>query len=472
MIAQSFAAPADAVAVYLEDENMARTRDRREFFRRAAALGVAGALPGVAHLARAQSASRVAPITMVINQSPWFDGFRQLVEQYQKETGNRIELDVNPYAGALDKIRNSLRASSGSYDLLAIDNNWMVEMFDGGFLIPVIELDPSFALDPQVSTYGGTIFWNDKLHTFDARGGKLMAVPINGNVEVLFYRKDLYEQKGLKVPETWQQVLDNATKLNDGSKVYGFVHRDDRESALADFSNYLFSFGGDIFANPSAGDFTVVINSPAAVRALEFYIALGKAGGYPSAGSVSQGQMIQLMSTGKAAQTVGIVGAWAQLDDPNKSAVVGKFDAALIPRGEGGAHASRAGHWIGGIARNVPRERQLAALQFLRWFQTLDHQLAYTRYGAVPVRVDLGSSELARDPKFRFLKAQAENSRVARMYAVVPESAQMVSILSLRLNECIIGKASVVDTLNRAATEVQEVMARGGRKTGRLPDLK
>jgi multiple sugar transport system substrate-binding protein len=182
--------------------------------------------------------------------------------------------------------------------------------------------------------------------------------------------------------------------------------------------------------------------------------------------------MIQLMATGKAAQTVGIVGAWAQLEDPTKSAVVGKFDTALIPRGEGGRHASRAGHWIGAIAKNVPKERQLAALQFLRWFQTMDHQLAYTRYGAVPVRTDLGNSDLARDPKFRFLKAQSENSKVAKMYAVVPESAQMASILSLRLNECVIGKASVVDTLNRGATEVQELMVRANRKTGRLPDLK
>ena len=451
---------------------MTARRLRRRFCVQAAALAAAGLVPVAVRSAFAQAVSKVAPITMVINQSPWFDGFRQLVEQYQKETGNRIELDVNPYAGALDKIRNSLRAGAGTYDLLAIDNNWMVEMFDGGFLMPLTELDPAFKLDPGISTYGGTIFWNDRLHTFDPAGGKLMGVPVNGNVEVLFYRKDLYDQKGLKVPETWDQVLDNATKLNDGSKVYGFVHRDDRDSALADFSNYLFSFGGDIFANASTGDFTVVLNSPAARRALDFYLRLGKGGGYPSAGSVSQGQMIQLLSTGKAAQAIAVVGAWAQLEDPNKSAVVGKIEAALIPRGEGGQHASRAGHWIGAVARNVPRERQLAALQFLRWFQTLDHQLAYTRYGAVPVRVDIGNSDLARDPKFRFLKAQAENSRVARMYAVVPEAAQMSSILSLRLNECIIGKASINDTLNRAAAEVQDLMARAGRKTGRLPDLK
>jgi multiple sugar transport system substrate-binding protein len=444
--------------------------NRREFLRQAGALALA--TPLVAGRAAAQSASKVASITMVINQSPWFDGFRQLVEQYQRESGNRIELDVNPYAGALDKIRNSLRAGNGSYDLLAIDNNWMVEFFDGGFLVPINDLDPGFKLDPQVSTYDGTIYWNDKLHTFDPRGGKLMGLPVNGNVEVFYYRKDLYDQHGLKVPQTWDEVLANAAKLNDGSRIYGFVHRDDRESALADFSNYLFSFGGDVFADASSGDFTVTLNSPAALRALELYLKLGKGGGYPTAGSVSQGQMIQLMATGKAAQTVGIVGAWAQLEDPNKSAVIGKFEAALIPRGDGGRHASRAGHWIGAIARNVPRERQVAALAFLNWFQTLDHQLAYTRYGAVPVRADLGTSELARDPKYRFLKAQSENSKVAKMYAVIPEAAQMSSIVSLRLNECIIGKSPPAETLNRVAAEVQELIARGGRKTGRLPDLK
>jgi multiple sugar transport system substrate-binding protein len=451
---------------------MKHSAKRRTFLSQAAATAALGLVSGLAaRSTRAQATPKVPSITMVINQSPWFDGFRRLVDQYQKETGNHIELDVNPYAGALDKIRNSLRASSGSYDLLAIDNNWMVEFFDGGFLAPVHDVDPAFRIDPQVSTYGGTIYWNDQLRTFDPRGGKLMGLPVNGNVEVFYYRKDLYDKHGLKIPETWDEVLANAQKLNDGSRVYGFVHRDDRDSALADFSNYLFSFGGDIFKDASAGDFTVTLNSPAARRALDFYLKLGKAGGYPTAGAVSQGQMIQLMATGKAAQTVGIVGAWAQLEDPNKSAVVGKVEAALIPRSSDGRHASRAGHWIGAIARNVPAERQKAALAFLNWFQTLDHQLAYTRDGAVPVRVDLGNSELAHDSKFRFLKAQSENSKVAKMYAVIPEAAQMSSIVSLRLNECIIGKASPVEALNHAAAEVEALVARGGRKTGRLPDL-
>ena len=36
-------------------------------------------------------------LNMLINQSPWFDGFRKTLEMYEAETGASIELDVTPY---------------------------------------------------------------------------------------------------------------------------------------------------------------------------------------------------------------------------------------------------------------------------------------------------------------------------------------------------------------------------------------
>jgi multiple sugar transport system substrate-binding protein len=446
--------------------------NRRELLGQASGMAgaalVTGAFP---NSARAQSTAKVAPITMVINQSPWFAGFSRLIEVYTTETGNHIELDVNPYPGALEKVRNSLRAPAGQYDLLAIDINWMVEMFAGGFITPVADLDPSFKLDPATSTFGDTIFWNSDLRTFDRANGKLMGVPINGNVDVLYYRKDLYEKHGLKVPETWDQLLENVNKLTDKPGLYGYVHWDDRDSTMYEFANYMFSFGGDIYAKASAGDFTIVLNSPANLKALQFYLKLGEAGGYPNRGSISQATMIQLLVAGKTAHAICVVGAWAQFDDPEKSAVVGKMDAALIPRAEGGPHASRAGHWIGAIARNVPREKQLAALEFLKWFGTYQHQIAYVGFGAVPVRADLADSDLFKEPKYRFLKAQVENSKVARVFAVVPEAAQVTSIISLRLNECVLGKTTPTEALNLAAAEVHTLIEKAGHKTGRLADL-
>jgi len=183
--------------------------------------------------------------------------------------------------------------------------------------------------------------------------------------------------------------------------------------------------------------------------------------------------MIQHLLTGKAAHAIGIIGAWADVDDPQKSAVVGKLSAALIPRasGEGGQHASRAGHWIGAIAGNVPKERQEAALTFLKWFIMRPQQIEFTAAGGVPTRTDIVGPELAQDPRQRFLEALAANSQVAKMVYTVPEARQLFAITDLRLNEAIIGALGPAEALNTAAAEIETVMRDAGYETGRLPDL-
>ena len=81
-----------------------------------ALAAVAGLSTGLAG-AGAALAQDVAPITIVINQSPWFEGFRGLVEYYEEQTGNQVELDVNPFAGSIEKQRSSARAPQGTIDL-------------------------------------------------------------------------------------------------------------------------------------------------------------------------------------------------------------------------------------------------------------------------------------------------------------------------------------------------------------------
>src|SRR3954469_21565815 len=72
-------------------------------------------------------AQKVAPITIVINQSPWFAGFSKTVEAYEKETGNKVTLDVNPFAGSAEKQRNSARAKDGQFDVLVMNSLWLAE---------------------------------------------------------------------------------------------------------------------------------------------------------------------------------------------------------------------------------------------------------------------------------------------------------------------------------------------------------
>ena len=152
--------------------------------------------------------------------------------------------------------------------------------------------------------------------------------------------------------------------------------------------------------------------------------------------------------------------------------MVDKVNAALIPKGPTGIRASRAGHWIGAIPRNVPESKKRAALEFLRWFQQREVQVKYTDFGAVPVRWDVAQSDLAKQRKFRFLPALAENSKIAKMPFPLAEARQVTEVLNLRLNEAITGAQSTKSALNTAAAEIHEVLKNAGYKTGRLPDLK
>jgi multiple sugar transport system substrate-binding protein len=435
-------------------------------------MAAAGAAAVVGARGRGARAA-VAPITIVINQSPWFEGFRKLVEIYEKESANKVALDVNPFAGTLEKQRNSVRSKDGVFDLLLLNGLFFPEFYHGGFMVPVHELDPDFKLDPAIPTFDDTIFWDDKTRTTNPKTGKLMGVPINPNIPLLYYRSDLYEKAGLKVPETWDDLLANAKTLNHPPATYGMVQRGARGTTDVsyDWFPYLNSFGGTMFKDEKAGDFTVTINSPAAKQALDFYLKLAKEAGHPNTGGQAQAQVIQNIVTGKAANAIMVIAAWSQMDDPSKSAVVGKIGFAVPPHAPGFKPAPPLGHFIGAIPKNVPKDRQLAALAFLKWFQTYDAQVKYAQAGGPPVRLDVLRSALADKPEGRWMRPLADALGFARQMWTVPEGAQIVGVLDLRLNQAVTGELAAAPALNKMAEEIHAIMQKAGYRTGRLPDL-
>ena len=416
------------------------------------------------------AAAKMSPITIVINQSPWFEGFQAAVNAYEEETGNKVTLDVNPFGGALEKQRQSVRTENGTFDILVMNAIVLPEMFGGGFLTPLKEIDPSFELETGVNTYYETTYWNTKTKNFEAKGGQLMGVPINGNIQLLFYREDLYKEYNLKVPETWDELLENAKKLHDPPKRYGMILRGGRGSASFSSYPFLASNGGSFFKDPAAEDYTVMINSPAAKESLDFYLKLAKEAGHPNTGSIQQGDLIQLLLTGKAAHAIAVVAVWSQMDDPNKSAVIGKVNTAVIPKFKNGKHATTLGHFIGGIPKNIPRDRKVAALEFLNWYQGFKAQLLMTKAGGIPIRDDISPS-LKNDEKYRWLKAYEDCSKYSILRWNMPEGLEISAAIDIKINLAITGELSTTDALNQAAEETYKLLTKYGYKTGQLPPL-
>lgn len=420
------------------------------------------------------AAQPLPPATVVINQSPWLASFTKAVAAYEAATGNKIVLDVNPFAGSGEKQRQSVRAKEGTFDILVMNSTWLAEFFHGGFLMPLNEIDPSFKIDPQVISYDDTAYWDPKTKTHSAKTGTAYGVPLNGNIQVLYYRADLYAKAGLQVPRTHEELLSNAAKLHNPPAVYGMVVRGARSASdiSYDWMPYLHGSNGAIFKDEKGGDFTVTINSPEAKRALDVYVDLARKSGPPNPGSYGQAQVIQALLTGKAAHATPVIAAWPQVDDPTKSAVVGQLNVAPLPHGAGGKSTPTLGHFIGAIPKNIPKDRQRAALAFLRWFQTYDAQVVYAQAGQPPIRRDVYDAPFMKTPAFRWATAVSGSVPAARMMYTIPEGPQIVSILELRLNQAVIGEKSTSEALNTMAAEIHDLVSKAGYRTGRLPELR
>lgn len=417
-------------------------------------------------------AQSVAPITIVINQSPWFDSFRRSVELYEQETGNQVNLDVNPFAGSLEKQRNSVRSGEGDYDILIMNSGWFAEMYFGGFVTAISDIDPSFQLDSDLFTLGDTIYFDPDSQTMNP-SGKLMSMPIQPNIPMLFYRGDLYAEKGLTAPETFEDLLNNAKALHNPSEMYGIVQRGARgpHTVSYDFYPYLFGHGGNIFKDQPAGDYTVVLNSAEGKEALDYYINLSKEAGHPKTASLDQAEVIQSMLTGRAGHVSLVIAAWSQMDDPNKSAIVDKVEYAPPPHIPGLPTQPGLGHWLGGIAHNVPDERKAAAVEFFRWFQTKQAQLANAEAGGIPLNAAVYNEPIAEEPRYRWMKPLAAALPHAINPYQIPQASEVISVLELGLNRAIAGEIPTDEALNGMADEIHAVLDKYDYKTGELPPL-
>ncbi len=411
-------------------------------------------------------------IRMAVPQAPWYPSFERLTTLFERSNATKVEFDVSPFTGLLDKTRNALRSGESPYDLVCINSQFIPEFYASGLLMPLNRIDPSFKLPSEVINFDNTIRWNAQSKTFDPKG-ELMAAPINGNIQLLYYRADLYAAKNLQVPKTWDELAANAKALNTGG-VSGFGYRGNRGffEASYDFYPVLASFGGDIFRDARKGDYTVTLNSPESLRALQFMQKLANESGPQGTGSVTQARLIQLMTSGKLAQAMIVAAAWPQMDDPQRSNVVGKVNVAPLPAGPSGKAVTTLGHWVAAVPKNLPLARQKAALEYLAWFGQKSAQMQYRDVGAVPIRQDVLTMDAGNDPKYRMLSAVAASSANTRLMLPVPQAAEIADVMELHLNQAYVGDAAPAAALNQMAHAVEAIMAKAGVKTGRLPDLK
>src|SRR2546423_106215 len=82
----------------------------------------------------------------------------------------------------------------------------------------------------------------------------------------LFYRKDLYDQKGWKPPKTLAELESQAKALHGPPATYGIVYRGLKNANATPWAYLLFVMGGDYFK-----DGKPALTSPEWVKTMDLY---------------------------------------------------------------------------------------------------------------------------------------------------------------------------------------------------------
>jgi len=263
---------------------------------------------------------------------------------------------------ARQRITTDVSTGSGQFDIVFIGLYETPIFAKRGWLRPMENLPTDYDIEDVFKSLRDGLSYQ----------GKLYALPFYGESSMLMYRKDLLEQKGLKMPEQpkYEDIKKIADALTDKAKgVYGITLRGKPGwgENMGFIDTLINTFGGTWFDtkwNPT-------VDSPEWKKAITFYIELMKADGPPGASANGFNENLTLMAGGKAAMWIDATVAGGFLENPKESQVAGKMGYAPSP-----IEATPNGsHWLWSWTFAIPKaaKQAEAAEKFAVWATSKDY---------------------------------------------------------------------------------------------------
>lgn len=306
--------------------------------------------------------------------------------------------------------------------------------------------------------------------------GRLVQLPRHSDISNMYYQLDLYEDAEsaaafeaeygypLALPETWDQVRDQAIFFADPPDFYGFQYVGKDEAVTGRFYEILVANGGQLFNE----DFEPTFNSDAGVEALQFFVDLYEAGAVPAGVPNYLWDDTGLgFASGSVALDLDWAGWAAFFNDPENSAVAGNIGVTRAPMGSAGIRSGWSGSHTFSVTETCDNPE--AAASFVMFLTGHDAQMVEARTGLLPTRsqvwVDAVDEFTANDNQWLvevFNTYEQSMAEDAFTPPLIPEWIEVSNVLWPRLQAAIVGDMTAREALDEAAEEAREVMEDAG----------
>jgi len=414
---------------------------------------------------------------------------------FEKATGAKVQVITVPFSDLYQKILTDFSTKTNSYDAMVFDPQWMGDYVPPGYLE---DLTNRVQNDSTLQWSDIAAFFRDFSATFK---GHVYTIPLDGDFQMVYYRKDLLQKDGLQPPATWDDYISIAKHFQgkdlngDGKNDYGSCWAMKRSAQsywmyISVAAAYLQSQGTKQGAFFNTDNMQPLMNNAGAAAALDVYKQLSKLGP-PDQLNNDVGDSRGLFVTGRCALSLdwGDIGTLAI--DPAQSKVQDKVGAVILPGSKkvvdratgqlvdctaticpnainGVNHAPFAafGGWSGAINKGAPSKVKDAAFAFLSYMSApaqsgVDVTIGKTGFN--PYRTShftnlatwtsAGMSEAAAKDYLGAIQASLQSPNMVLDLRIPQTAFYQQTALDTALAQFLAGELSVNQTMAQITTQ-------------------
>ncbi|HBG02001.1 MAG TPA: ABC transporter substrate-binding protein [Firmicutes bacterium] len=310
-------------------------------------------------------------LRVLLSNHPWTDAIRPLIPEFEEATGIKVQVESLFEDQLSQKLLVEFASGTSTIDVFMQrplqeakqfqTNGWYADLRPFAQDDAELDLDDFFPSGILAETVDGV----------------LTGIPIVTEQEIIYYRKDLFEEAGIKVPTTMEEFEVAAAHFNDPANgFYGFVSRGQRAAAVTQFSSYLYSFDASFDV-----DGVATLNTPEAIAAFTFYGDMLRNYGPPGVLNMSWPQALAIFAQGNAAMYTDASVFYSNMLDPEQSDVGELVGFAQFPAGSAGSRPYSVVSW--GVSMAGTSRNKEAAWEFMKWATSKETTLA-AQYRQVP----------------------------------------------------------------------------------------
>jgi multiple sugar transport system substrate-binding protein len=313
-------------------------------------------------------------LKLLLNQHPYQQALVGELPKFTELTGIEVTYDVFPEQNYFDKVTIDLSAgASSTYDVFMTGAYMIWQYAPAGWMEPLepyindpTKTNPDYDFEDIFADLRNSEMWNLQAGRANLGQGSQYAIPWGFETNAFMYRQDLFEEHGLSVPTSLDELVAVAKALKEAEpEMAGIVVRGSLNWATI-HPGFM-----TMYASQGCVDYDEnmipQMNSPCAVEVTEKWADMVRSAGPEAWTTYTWYQSGSDFGAGKAGILfdADILGYFQNQEGTAAEGVLGNVAWAPGPLGPDGE--LRTNIWIWSLAMNAGSQKKDAAWLFMQW---------------------------------------------------------------------------------------------------------